>query len=136
HYEVANLTDNTIDVTQEMSLPNAASGNDSWNRTLVFDGVAGKSYQPRVVINTLSVGTLKVTVSSIMVLLLPTVTQNQKVRSDPGSLPTRSDVEKLDSSANMMVPLSATAVPFWLPPGLSLIYLNEFDAPNYGYLEN
>ena len=52
--------------------------------------------------------------------------QNQKARSDPGSLPTRSDVEKLDSSGNMVIPLSATAVPFWLPPGLSLIYLNEY----------
>jgi hypothetical protein len=45
-------------------------------------------------------------------------------------------VEQLDSSGNLGLIADATGVPFWLPPGLSLIYVNVFDAANAGYDEN
>jgi hypothetical protein len=66
----------------------------------------------------------------------PVVAQNERLRSDPGSQPTRSVVEKLDSSSNLKIPFNATTVPFWIPPGLSLIYVNEFDQPSSGYPSN
>jgi hypothetical protein len=102
--------------------------------TVYWTDEAGDKYQPRVGITGYTTGSINI--SYISDEILPSVAQNQRVRSDPGSLPTRSDVEKLDSSGNMLIPMSATATPFWLPPGLSLLYLNEFDSPNIGYLEN
>jgi hypothetical protein len=128
--QIANLTDNvvTVDAT---AVP---SGAGMHTYVMEFDGVAGKVYQPRVTITAYTMG--YITVYGFSHSVTPTVVQNEKVRSDPGSLPTRSDVEKLDSSGNLLIPFSATTVPFWLPPGLSLIYLNEFDVSPAGYLEN
>jgi hypothetical protein len=131
--EVANITDATIAAGQTFTT-GVQTGAGTFSLALVFDGVAAKVYQPRLTLTTGS-GGRKVTAISMTHAIAPIVLQNQRVRSDPGSLPTRSDVEALDSSGNMFIPLSATAVPFWLPPGLSIIYLNEFDTPPAGYLE-
>jgi hypothetical protein len=137
HVEIANLTDNTIDKTRTVTITN----NANWRATyrLTIEGVSGKVYQPRVTLITNPLGgdsRYWTEINSITHTLVPQFVQNERVRSDPGSLPTRSDVEKLDSSGNLGFPLTATAVPFWLPPGLSLLYLNEFDISAVGYIEN
>jgi hypothetical protein len=57
----------------------------------------------------------------------PMASQNQQIRTDPGSVPSRYAVEKLDSSGNLLVQMSATKVPFWIPPGLSLLQTDTWD---------
>jgi hypothetical protein len=43
--------------------------------------------------------------------------------------------EKLDSSGNSLFPLDSTGVPFWLPPGLSMIYIEPWDTIGKNYTE-
>jgi hypothetical protein len=127
--EVANLTDNTIAASA-----GTFTTTGSLTRGCQFDGVAGKVYQPRVTVTAWTKG--HVDAVQITHTVFATVTQNQRVRSDPGSLPTRNDVEALDSSGNLLFELTPTGTPFWIPPGLSLVWLNELDGPNAGYNEN
>jgi len=129
--EVANLTDNVVVTSQTYTGPATPA---HFTLQQEFDGVAGKAYQPRVVC---TVGaSLSVVVESITHSVAPTVTQNQRVRTDAGSLPTRNDVEALDSSGNLLFEMTPTQVPFWVPPGLSLVWVNELDAAPQGYVEN
>jgi hypothetical protein len=131
--EVANLTDNTIVASQSFT----PSPNTSGHQTLIlaFDGVAAKVYQPRVV-HTVQTSLGTTTIHSMSHTVIPLIVQNQRVRSDPGSLPTRDDVETLDSSGNLLTQMDPSATPFWVPPGLSLVWLNELDVSAAGYVEN
>jgi hypothetical protein len=75
-----------------------------------------------------------VLVDSITVTSIPPVTQNQQIRTDPGSTGVdRYNAERLDSSSFYVGALSADRVPFWVPPGLSLLWVEAYDASVGGY---
>jgi hypothetical protein len=131
---VRNITDSTTTVTTTLTQTAAevASGLDR-TVTLDFDAVAAKVYQvqaddPTGVIFAWNIGPISES-------FIPTVAQNEKVRADPGTTPTRSAVEKLNSSSTLLGTMNATGVPFWLPPGLSLIGFEALDVSLAGYEE-
>ena len=135
---LANLTDNTV--TQITTTLGSGHTLGRFNQVteLVADDTNAKAYQPRVTVTILSGGGSvgHVDVNSIEVGTVPYIAQNGKLRSDPGSLPTRAKVEQVDSSGNLGLEADATGVPFWLPPGLSLVWITVFDIGNLGYDEN
>jgi hypothetical protein len=67
--------------------------------------------------------------------VIPVLAQNEQLRADPGSTPADFNVEKLDSSGYFLARLDADALPFWLPPGLSLIGFSAEDSANAGYAD-
>jgi hypothetical protein len=129
-----NITDSTTTATRTISHPDAPP--EVVTETLSFDAVAAKVYQAQVD-DFSSVGVLGYTpaIVSITDQFIPTVAQNEKIRCDPGTVPSRAAVEKLNSSSTLLGNMDATGVPFWLPPGLSLIGFEALDAPLAGYEE-
>jgi hypothetical protein len=121
-FQIANITDATIAAT----VTKTASGTTTWNPTLSFTDVAGKVYQPRAVL-TASGGTPGYFVQTMTHSVPSVITQNQKVRTDPGSVPPRYAAEQLDSSGNLIVTMNASRIPFWIPPGLSLVSCDTWD---------
>lgn len=70
------------------------------------------------------------TIHSIGHEFTPSILQNEQVRSDPF----RSTVEKLESDGDVVLTLNTEGgVPFWLPPGLTAIFVVPLDAPLPGY---
>jgi hypothetical protein len=122
-FQIANITDNTIAATQTKTATFPAFGNFTF--TLSFTDVAGKVYQPRIIMTALGTGNINI---NTMTHTVPAVIiQNQKVRTDPGSVPPRYTAEQLDSSGNLIVTMNATKVPFWIPPGLSVLQMRFWD---------
>jgi hypothetical protein len=101
------------------------SSPQAWTPTLSVADVAGKLYQLRVVVTGFSSGGLFV--STLTHITTPIIIQNQKARFDPGSVPPRYSAEQLDSSGNIIVTMNASKVPFWIPPGLSLVQMRFWD---------
>jgi hypothetical protein len=120
-FQIANITDATIAATVTKT-----SANGPWNPTLSFTDVAGKVYQPRVTV-TAGSGTFGYFVQTLTHSVPAVITQNQKVRTDPGSVPARYTAEQLNSSSAIVVQMNATRVPFWIPPGLSLLVMDCWD---------
>jgi hypothetical protein len=135
--QVANLTDNDLLDANGVSMSQSFTQTSSIRHTvsLIMAEEASDRYQPRVYISA-KTGNPYIDVVSITMYSWTFIPQNGKLRSDPGSLPSRSAVEQLDSSGNLGLVVDATGTPFWLPPGLSLIYVNAFDLPTAGYYEN
>lgn len=123
--EVANLTDNTVVSTQAYTRATASNFGLGFGNH--FADTAGKVYQPRVTLTSYTSGNIKVL--SIAVRAISTIAQNQQIRTDPGSTgPDRYAVERLDSSSFYVGALDADRVPFWIPPGLSLLWVESYDA--------
>jgi hypothetical protein len=95
----------------------------------------GDVYQPRVILTGRNLPAY-IDVNSITMYTWPYIPQNGKLRSDPGSLPSRSAVEQVDSSGNLGLAVDSTGTPFWIPPGLSLLWVTCFDVPPQGFNEN
>jgi hypothetical protein len=122
---VRNITDSTDTVSKTIT------GNGTlMTDTLSFDAVAGKAYQPQVDDPS---GANTWDVRSISVTQIPVLTQNERLRADPGSVPSRYAVEKLSSTGTLIGKAEADVVPFWLPPGLSLLVLDAGDAKTSPY---
>jgi hypothetical protein len=132
---IRNRTDSTTVKTKTV----AVMGNTNRVEKLIqWDAVAGKTYQAQV-LNPGGVSTItkrNVYLRSVKDSFIPVVIQNEAIRTDPGSRTTRYVVEKIDSSNNLMGEWESTQVPFWAPPGLSLLYIECWDAANIGYNEN
>lgn len=124
---IRNTTDSTTVATKTLTIDSFGSANVN----ISWDAVAGKSYQAQV--DDPSDGSFAVT--SITDSFVPSITQNEKVRTDPGTIPGRLAAEKLDSSGQLLGDLAATIVPFWVPPGLSLIVVDLNDAALADYTE-
>jgi hypothetical protein len=123
---IRNITDSSDTVSKTLT------GNGSLMTTdLSFDAVAGKAYQPQVDDPS---GANEWDVRSISVTQVPVVTQNERLRTDPGSVPSRYAVEKVSSSGTLVETAAGDVVPFWLPPGLSLLVLDSGDATASPYV--
>jgi hypothetical protein len=123
-FEIANITDNTVARTAQ-SVTTLAS-NESGEIGLILDDVAGKLYQPRVTITAYTSGSVEI--RSFTVIPIIRIVQNQQVRADPGSTGLeRYAAERLDSSGFYVGALDAERVPFWIPPGLSLLWVESYD---------
>jgi hypothetical protein len=129
--EIANLSTTTKDRIVAPTI----SKSQRQTYVLTLPDVATKKYQPRVRV-TARTSPAYVDVEAITMFTLSYVPQNGKVRTDPGSMPSRAAVEQLDSSGNLGLTMDATGTPFWLPPGLALLYVNAFDVPTDAYNEN
>jgi hypothetical protein len=127
---IRNITDSTTTITTTRVI---TLGLNTVN--LAWDAVAGKTYQAQVDDPSVAGAAGRISIASISDAFLVYLSQNEKVRADPGSVPSRSVVEKLNSSSALVGNLSATGVPFWIPPGLSLIGFEALDAALAGYEE-
>jgi hypothetical protein len=134
-YRIRNITDSANTATTVITMTAAEDAANAMNRTtkVKFDAVAGKVYQAQV--DDPSSVTFLWDIFSIKDSFIPTVGQNEKVRTDPGIVPSRAAVEKLNSSSALLGNMDATGVPFWIPPGLSLIGFEALDASITGYEE-
>lgn len=104
----------------------------TFSHVLQVDSVAGKSYQPQVKITAVA-GSPSMRVTSIAHEFVPFLAQNDQARSDPE----RTTVEKLESDGDLVATLSTEgSVPFWLPPGLTAIFVVPLDVPKgVGYTD-
>jgi hypothetical protein len=96
-----------------------------WQPKITASDTAGKLYQLRVTYTSGSGGA--VNLASLTHSVTPVVIQNQKIRTDPGSVPPRYAAEQLDSSGNLVVTMNASRIPFWVPPGLSCVTVDTWD---------
>jgi hypothetical protein len=129
---IRNTTDSVDTTSVTVTIP---AGTNFRRRTLEWDAAAGKSYQAQVDDPSSAAGAKSLYVRSIIDTFTPVFEQNSSMQSDPGSRPTRRVNEKLDSSGNSLFPLDSTGVPFWLPPGLSMIYVEPWDTIAKNYTE-
>lgn len=97
--------------------------------TSTFDSAAGKNYQPQVVMTARTLGNLRVW--GIDHHFTPYIAANEQMRMDAGSVPSRYNVEKLDSSDQIVQELAVEegTVPIVLPPGLSILCLDALEIP-------
>lgn len=122
--EVVNITDNTVVASRSVTqmIPFTFDTVVELNVT----DVNAKLYQPRVTITSYTAGNIEV--RSITVIPILAIAQNQQVRADPGSTGIeRYGAERLDISGNYVGALDAANVPFWIPPGLSLLWVESYD---------
>ena len=125
--EVVDLTSNTIVYQQSVTLP----GGSTFGPWVTFTEAAAHPYQPRVTITSYASGSLDVLQIDMVPIL--SIVQNQQIRTDPGSTGLdRYAAERLDSSDNYVGALGADRVPFWIPPGLSLVWLESYDVNQNG----
>jgi hypothetical protein len=122
----ASIADITGDTEVAAVSADYAGNVTSYLSTLYTESNTHK-FQPRIYVTARVSG--YVDIQLVTMDIVTGVGQNGQVRSDPGSLPTRNAVEALDSSGNLTVTATASGVPFWLPPGLSLIYVLPLDMP-------
>ena len=113
-------------VTVTASYPNSTY-------VLYLDDTNAHAYQAQVVITAFTSGSLYV--DSIRISEVPYITQNQMLRTDPGSDPSRYAAEQLDSSGKLLADAQAQRVPFWIPPGLSILVLDVKDNNISGHVE-
>ena len=124
HVEIANLTDNTVTTTYTYASSTANSG--GIRQKMIVTDVAGKVYQPRLTVTAYTSG--KVDVLAVDDNAITSIAQNNQVRSDPGSTSlARYAIERLDSSSYYVAALEADRVPFWVSPGLSLLWIESYD---------
>jgi hypothetical protein len=128
---IRNTTDSVDTASVTIAIP---SGTNRKRKTLDWDAVAGKSYQAQVD-DPSTVGSKYMYVRNITDTFTPVFDQNTSLQTDPGSRPTRKTNEKLDSSNNATMELDGTGVPFWIPPGLSMIYIEPWDTIGKNYTE-
>lgn len=130
---IRNTTDSTDVVSRTVTLK---PGVDTKVRTLEWDAASGKSYQAQVDDpSAVGGGGKYVYLRRIIDTFTPVFDQNSSMQTDPGSRPTRRVNEKLDSSGNSVMVLDGTGVPFWIPPGLSAIYVESWDTIGRNYTE-
>lgn len=132
---VRNITDSTTTASVVVSwtaTTYALPGTTRTQKVIEFTAAAGKLYQPQVAVTNYVAGQNFV-VYGITLAYVPAVTQSQYIRSDPGSVPNRSAVERLDSTGGFLGDTSSSVAPFWLPPGLSLIGIAAAETTLPGY---
>lgn len=126
---IRNITDSTNDATQSVTL----QPSEAKEVTLILDSVSGKSYQPQVD-DPSQINQLRVV--SIAHAFVPTGGSGEKVRTDPGSVPSRYIAEKLDSSNNVLQSLSVEGdVPVICEPGLNLLAMDAIENAIANYAE-
>ena len=128
--ECANLTDTDLldsaGNSMSTSYVRTVASNGAVTHTRTVNEENADVYQPRVVITSYTSGALYV--GSITTWPYNTINQNEQIRTDPGSTGLdRYAAERLDSSSQYTGSLSADRVPFWVPPGLSLLWVESFD---------
>jgi hypothetical protein len=138
---VRNITDSndavsvTIDGGVTVSTPTGAytfpvnGSSDNITVVLQFDSVAGKRYQPQVA----NVGSsAQVTVHEISHFSRPTFAAAQRAVTDAEAL----TVRQVSSGGAILRNLDVRGgIPFWVQPGLNVLYVNPQDAPAAGYSE-
>jgi hypothetical protein len=130
---VRNITDSNYPAGGQLALTRGAAHPNSgfdYVDTIEFDSAAGKSYQPQVAYT--SVTTRNVGISKIAHEFVPYLAANEQMRSDP----VRGVVEKIESDDELLDILAVEGgVPFWLQPGLSVIYFSLYDVPTGLYTD-
>lgn len=129
---IRNTTDSTDTTSATVTVK---AGTNRKRKTLEWDAASGKSYQAQVD-DPSAVGSKYLTMRLITDTFIPVFEQNSSLQSDPGSRPSRHTVEKLDSSGNALFTLDSEGVPFWVPPGLSMLYVEAWDPVGKNYNEN
>lgn len=125
---IRNVTDSVDTISKTVTLPERY-GKKVYR--LKFDAVAGKTYQAQVDDPTNITGPDETNVSTrwIRDSYRGAVSQNERLRSDPR----RAIVERLASGGAVRAPFGASKVPFWIPPGSSLlaVWALDLELPAY-----
>jgi hypothetical protein len=127
------IDDLTLDAINEVG--GSIDSGEAGTREFVWDDLA-HAYQPYLRVTSITADVGHIDVDQLTISTVPYIGQNGRLRSDPGSQPSRAVVEQLDSSGNLGLEADADGTPFWIPPGLSLIYVKPFEVANLGYNEN